>query len=141
MPTSRGNPATKPDQDGHFLIGQTYNILKSKPVERQIAWMRQFPDAPLIRYFSIGNSEALLVNSPQAFKDVLQTNCYSFIKPVIMQRVVGEIVGKGLLFAEGADHKRQRKLLAGMEFEYLGIEDFFPLINSLYYQAHFLSEM
>ena len=76
--------------------------------------MRQFPDAPLIRYLSLGNSEALLLNSSQAFKDVLQTHCYAFVKPTIMQRVVGEIVGKGLLFAEGEDHKKQRKLLTGM---------------------------
>jgi cytochrome P450 len=68
----------------------------------------------LIRYLSIGNAEALLVNSPQGFKDVLQTHCYSFVKPLVMQRVVGEIVGKGLLFAEGEDHKKQRRLLTGM---------------------------
>lgn len=62
---------------------------------------------------SVGNSEQLLVNSLEAHKEVLQTKCYSFFKPAFFARLVGEIVGKGLLFSEGDEHKKQRRLLAG----------------------------
>lgn len=55
-----------------------------------------------------------MVNNAQAQKAVLQTNCYSFIKPPYWERVVGEISGKGILFTEGDEHRKQRKLLIGM---------------------------
>jgi hypothetical protein len=44
---------------------------------------------------------------------VLQTSCYAFEKPQWLSRIVGEIAGTGLLFAEGDEHKKQRRLLAG----------------------------
>jgi cytochrome P450 len=76
--------------------------------------MRKWPDAPLIRYLSFANSEVVLINSLGAFKEVLQTKCYSFVKPDFFARLIGEIAGKGLLLAEGDEHRKQRKLLAGM---------------------------
>jgi cytochrome P450 len=81
--------------------------------------MRKFPDEPLIRYLSIANKEMILLNSPQAHKEVLQTHCYSFVKPSFHSRIVGDIAGRGLLFAEGNEHKTQRKLLVGMATELL----------------------
>lgn len=58
--------------------------------------------------------ETLLIHTPEAHKEVFQTYCYSFRKPEIQFRFVGEIIGRGLLFAEGAEHKRQRRILLGM---------------------------
>jgi hypothetical protein len=49
-----------------------------------LAWMRKWPDAPLIRYLSFGNSEVVLINSLAACKEVLQTRCYSFVKPAFL---------------------------------------------------------
>lgn len=76
--------------------------------------MLEYPDAPFIRYLTILNREVLMVNSPQSHKEVLQTKCYSFKKPAFYERVVGEIAGSGILFAEGEEHKRIRRLLTGL---------------------------
>ncbi|OCL03967.1 cytochrome P450 [Glonium stellatum] len=101
-------------KDGHFLLGQEYKLYKANgPHELQLSWMRQWPDAPFIRYLSIANKEILLVNSLQAHREVLQTKCYEFEKPEFFRRIIGEIVGVGLLFAEGEEHKKQRRLLNG----------------------------
>ena len=54
-----------------------------------------------------------MVNNARAHKEVLQTKCYSFIKPPYYKRFVGEIAGDGILFTEGEEHKKQRKLLIG----------------------------
>jgi hypothetical protein len=75
--------------------------------------MRQWPEAPFIRYVGFFGSEVLLVNSVAAHRGVLQTKAYSFVKPAFFEKLVGEIIGKGLLFSVGAEHKRQRRLLAG----------------------------
>jgi cytochrome P450 len=75
--------------------------------------MRTWPDAPLIRYFGWGNSDAVLINSLQAYKEVLHTQCYSFVRTTGFRRLIQDIIGVGLVFAEGEEHKRQRKVLGG----------------------------
>lgn len=75
--------------------------------------MKQWPDSPLIRFLDLANQEVVMLNSVKATKDVLQTNCYTFVKPAFLRRVLGEITGVGLLFSEGESHKRQRKILTG----------------------------
>lgn len=96
------------------LIGHALNQYRSNgPYELYLSWSMKWPDAPFIRYISFGNSEVLLVNSLKAHQEVLQTKCYSFVKPPFFARIVGEITGAGLVFAEGDEHKKQRRLLNG----------------------------
>ena len=101
------------EQGGLFLLGQTLNQARASPSQLEIAWMKEHPDAPFIRYLWLLNTEVLMVNNSQAQKEVLQTKCYSFKKPAYWERIVGEIAGKGILFMEGEEHKLQRKLLLG----------------------------
>ncbi|PGG99853.1 hypothetical protein AJ79_08405 [Helicocarpus griseus UAMH5409] len=75
--------------------------------------MRKYPNADLIRLFALGNSELILVNSLRAFREVTFTHEFAFAKPTFLKRLVGEMVGDGLFFAEGEGHRQQRKLLAG----------------------------
>ena len=70
----------------------------------------------MIRYFNIGNSDAVLVTSLAAHKEILHDKCYSFAKPAFFARLISDIVGYGIVFSEGEEHKRQRKVLGGMCF-------------------------
>lgn len=102
-------------KDHHPLIGQTLNQYRANgPYELYLAWSQKWPTVPFIRYISFGNTETLLVNSLRAHQEVLSTKCYSFVKPPFFARIVGEVTGMGLVFAEGDEHKKQRKLLNGM---------------------------
>jgi cytochrome P450 len=83
------------------------------PNEPFLSWMRAWPDADMIRYFSFGNSEAILVTGLDVFREILSSNSYSFIKPAVYEKLIRPIVGKGLVFAEGDEHKKQRRLMAG----------------------------
>ncbi|KAI0459940.1 cytochrome P450 3A5 [Xylaria acuta] len=101
-------------QRNNAILGQELNKFRAdSPIGLQLDWSRRWPDAPFIRYLSIAGKEALIVNSLAAHKAVLQTHVYDFVKPPFFARLVGEIAGTGLLFAEGEDHRRQRKLLTG----------------------------
>ncbi|KAI0897731.1 cytochrome P450 [Annulohypoxylon nitens] len=101
-------------KDHNLILGQEVKKFKAEsPVDVQLEWMRRWPDAPFIRYISFAGNEVLLVNSLAAHKAVLQTHVYDFVKPPFFSRLVGEITGVGLLFAEGEFHKRERRLLAG----------------------------
>ncbi|KAI1084355.1 cytochrome P450 [Whalleya microplaca] len=101
--------------DNHFFFGQAFNLIKAdSPPELYVKWMKQFPDAPVIRYLTFANTEVLVCNSLNSFKDVLQTNCYSFHKPDRWRRMMVEITGKGVLSLEDEEHRLHRKMLAGV---------------------------
>ncbi|GJC83275.1 cytochrome P450 monooxygenase FUM15 [Colletotrichum liriopes] len=74
--------------------------------------MKQWPEAPFVRYLSIGNSETLMVNSMAAFKEVQQAKAYSFRKSRLAARMFSPITGHGLMFSEGEERKKQRNQLA-----------------------------
>ncbi|KAI1641311.1 cytochrome P450 [Biscogniauxia mediterranea] len=102
-------------KDNHFFLGQAINFIKAKsPEELYVKWMREFPDAPVIRYLTFANNEVLVCNSLGSFKDVLQTHCYSFHKPDRWRKMMVEITGKGVLSLEGEEHRLHRKMLAGV---------------------------
>ncbi|KAJ9144138.1 Cytochrome P450 [Pleurostoma richardsiae] len=116
-------------KDHVFLLGQDVNQFRSGcPNEPYLAWMRTGPTAPLIRYFTFGNSEALLVTSLAAHREILQTKCYSFTKPKFFVKLIGDIVGLGLVFAAGEEHKKQRKAPSGL-FSYTNIKSYVPLFR------------
>ncbi|KAK0649244.1 cytochrome p450 monooxygenase [Cercophora newfieldiana] len=98
----------------HFLLGHMISqFFSGNPNEPYLSWVRQWPDAEMIRYFTFGNAEAILVTGLDAFRDVLSVKPYSFVKPELYKRFLGPVVGKGLVFAEGEEHKAHRKLMAG----------------------------
>ncbi|KAK3339637.1 cytochrome P450 [Lasiosphaeria hispida] len=100
--------------DHHFLIGQILNqFLSGNPNEPYLSWMRKWPDADMIRYFTFGNSEAILVTGLDVCREILSAKTYSFVKPAVHEKLLRPIVGKGLLFTEGEEHKAQRRLMAG----------------------------
>ncbi|KAK0716047.1 cytochrome P450 3A5 [Lasiosphaeris hirsuta] len=102
-------------KDNHPFFGQFIKILLNpSPIGLHLDWHAQWPRAPFIRYLGIGNQETLLINTQEAHKEILQTYCYSFKKPDALYRLVGEISGRGLLFTEGEEHKRQRKFISAL---------------------------
>ncbi|KAL7926178.1 cytochrome P450 [Trichoderma austrokoningii] len=101
-------------KDNQFLVGQGIRLLKAAgPNDLYLEWMRKWPDAPFIRHLSWGNSEVLLVNNLEAAREVLQVYAYSFVKPNFAKKLVGEMMGTGLLFGVGEQHRRLRRITAG----------------------------
>ncbi|KAK0702076.1 cytochrome P450 [Lasiosphaeria miniovina] len=116
-------------KDNFPFMGQGKKLLTaSSPIEDYVKWGNTWPDAPFIRHLTLGNMEVLLVNTPEAHREVLQTHCYSFRKPDILYRLVGEIIGRGLLFTEGEEHKKQRRILAGL-FSASSIKRMLPIFH------------
>ncbi|KAI0886959.1 cytochrome P450 [Annulohypoxylon maeteangense] len=105
----RGIPGPK---DNHFFIGQLLHLYRAAtPIDQYMSWSATWPESPFIRYPILANKEILLINTIEAHKQVLQTKCYDFVKPKFLERLLGEIVGTGLLFAENHEHKKQRRMI------------------------------
>ncbi|RYP81783.1 hypothetical protein DL769_001823 [Monosporascus sp. CRB-8-3] len=100
-------------QDNHIFFGQAINLVKAEtPTALYIKWMREHPDAPLIRYLTFGNGEVIVCNSPETFKEVLQAKCYSFRKSDFFRRFTKEFLGHGLVNMEGEAHRAHRKMIS-----------------------------
>jgi hypothetical protein len=51
------------------------------------------------------NTERVLIASPKALAEVLVTKNYEFVKPRFFRDNLGRLLGNGILFAEGDEHK------------------------------------
>ncbi|PUU84152.1 cytochrome P450 [Tuber borchii] len=102
-----------PGPSNHSLLMGNFSIIREmQSGAPEAIWMRTIPNSGLLRYLGIFNIEQIFPTTPEVLKEVLHTKSYSFIKPPLVARNIGSILGKkGLLFAEGEEHKVQRKLL------------------------------
>ncbi|CAK7229981.1 hypothetical protein SCUCBS95973_007418 [Sporothrix curviconia] len=104
-------------KDHHVFLGQLLNQFRAAdPEQPYTAWMQTWPNAPLIRYRETGvAAEGLLINSAAAYRDVMcAQHCYAYQRSAPFRRLIGDIIGVGLVFAEGEEHRRQRKALGGL---------------------------
>ena len=77
-----------------------------------MAYMRSVPNHGMIRYREFLNKECILLTSLEALREVLHTQSYTFVKPAYYRTGLGLVFGpRALPFAEGEEHKHQRKLL------------------------------
>ncbi|KIM23166.1 hypothetical protein M408DRAFT_28079 [Serendipita vermifera MAFF 305830] len=91
---------------GHFLFGYMGIIRNAVKGE----WHEEM----VKKYDHVINSSLwqnqLFTTDPKALSRIL-TNTDVYQKPNPERYALGQIVGKGVLYAEGADHKRQRRVL------------------------------
>ena len=82
------------------LMMASYDICKQE---------EYFCQAPVKNLLTAGshlfNKERVLLTSPKALAEVLTTNSYDFVKPNLLKEGIGRILGMGILFAEGDEHK------------------------------------
>lgn len=76
-----------------------------------LSWINTFPDADIIHVRGAFNVSRLLLVSPRALRDVLNTNTYDFEKPWGIRVFLARVIGFGLILSEGPEHKKQRKAL------------------------------
>ena len=75
-------------------------------------WMKEIPNDGLIRYLGIFNQERLLLTNSNGVRDVLVTNPYHFHKQRAQKVHLEPVLGKGLVFVEGENHRFHRKQMS-----------------------------
>jgi len=68
-------------------------------------------DEMLLRRRALG-IDTILVNDPEGIRHILTTNPDNYGRPMVFRRVSRPVTGEGLILAEGAEWRRQRRLLA-----------------------------
>ncbi|PVH73748.1 cytochrome P450 [Cadophora sp. DSE1049] len=89
-------------------------------------WLSSVPNNGLIRFRTLFNQERIFLTSTDALREVLVTNSYDFVKPEQASFTFRKVLGDGVLVAEGASHKRQRKILMPA-FAFRHIKDLYPV--------------
>ncbi|RMZ78058.1 hypothetical protein DV737_g4056, partial [Chaetothyriales sp. CBS 132003] len=79
--------------------------------KRPLEWVKKCPGADLINIRILGYGSTVLLVSPQAHRDVLNTYAADFEKPAAGRNYLSGLLGNGLILVEGPEHKRQRRLL------------------------------
>ena len=111
-----------PGEAGLFM-GHFRRLRKDPSGYPHREWMETIPNEGLIRYFMMVsndttplnvrkpnerlqfNSERVFITSPKLLGEVLTTNSYTFIKPPQLRYGLGQLLGIGILLAEGDEHK------------------------------------
>ncbi|KAL8703504.1 MAG: hypothetical protein Q9201_003314 [Fulgogasparrea decipioides] len=88
-------------------------------------WVDEIPNDGLIYYRFIFNADRVIVTSPKAIGEVLVAKSYDFVKPTFLRGGIAQILGVGVLLAEGDEHKQQRKNLMPA-FAFRHVQNLYP---------------
>jgi hypothetical protein len=69
------------------------------------AFLKEVPNDGIITYYHLLNLERVLLASPKALAEVLSHKSYEFIKPYQFRHGIGRLLGIGILFSEGDEHR------------------------------------
>ncbi|KZT22892.1 cytochrome P450 [Neolentinus lepideus HHB14362 ss-1] len=73
----------------------------------QERWLREY--GPVVRFTGVLNSNRVLTLDPRALHHVLTSPIYE--KPADARKHLGRIIGPGVLVVEGAEHRKQRRVM------------------------------
>ncbi|KAF2167943.1 hypothetical protein M409DRAFT_65982 [Zasmidium cellare ATCC 36951] len=109
-----------------FPWAHASEILENRNGPAYRKWMTTVPNGGMMRLRVLFNQERLLLTSPEAMKEVLVQKTYEFHKPSQPTFLFRQLLGNGILVAEGAEHKEQRKALLPA-FSFRHIKELYPL--------------
>ncbi|KAK0505319.1 cytochrome P450 [Armillaria luteobubalina] len=92
-----------------WVYGNLPELFKGQAGEMDFKWQSQYGDVVRIRA-ALGE-DRLLISDPKALQYIYQTSGYKFIRPPGRKELSRLFNGTGILFVEGEDHKRHRKVL------------------------------
>ncbi|KAK4495702.1 hypothetical protein PRZ48_012970 [Zasmidium cellare] len=109
-----------------FPWAHAAEILEGRNGPAYRKWMTTVPNEGIIRLRVLFNQERLFLTSPEAMKEVLVQKTYEFAKPSQPSFLFRQLLGNGILVAEGGEHKEQRKALLPA-FSFRHIKELYPL--------------
>ncbi|KAH9030859.1 cytochrome P450 [Lactarius deliciosus] len=95
-------------KEAHWLSGDFVDVQEPDSSRLQEEWVRTY--GHVLRYHSHFGTLRLLTIDPVAVAYILQ-NSETFQKSDFVRFSLGTFTGRGLLFVEGAQHRKQRKVM------------------------------
>ncbi|KIO34087.1 hypothetical protein M407DRAFT_17000 [Tulasnella calospora MUT 4182] len=97
-----------PESYGSIIWGNMAEVVKAPPLALHEEWFDKYGHT--ITFRGLFLAPRLSTKDPKALAHIIN-HCYEYPKPSEMRSMLSSIFGKGVLFAEGDDHRRQRKIM------------------------------
>ncbi|RIA97843.1 cytochrome P450 [Glomus cerebriforme] len=117
----------------NFFFGNVKKLFTEE--NTQLDWIKQYGN--IVKYHSWLNQPALLVADPKIIQEITLNHVYDYIKPPHMVADGVALAGRGLVFSEGDDHKRQRKMM-NPAFTHNNVKEMVPTFTRV---AHTLKDL
>ncbi|KAJ8585149.1 cytochrome P450 [Rhizopogon salebrosus TDB-379] len=99
-------PGPKP---ASFLMGNMKELYQGQAAEADFKWQARY--GGVVRFKALCGEDQLMISDPAALHHIFVKTGYRFPKPEDRNVLAKLINGKGILWAEGDVHKRQRKVM------------------------------
>lgn len=114
----------------HWFWGSLQKIIDAPPMAQHALWAKEYGST--FRYSTIFNLQRFYTEDTTALAYIL-SHSDLFQKPSQTRKGLADMLGNGLLVAEGHDHKRQRKVL-NSSFSPAAVRDMVPIFFEKGYQ-------
>ncbi|KIJ51269.1 hypothetical protein M422DRAFT_158615 [Sphaerobolus stellatus SS14] len=116
-----------------WLWGSEWEMYNSAPGQKYLEWYKSF--GRIVKFKGVLGSAFLSLADPQAIRHVLgPQHCYDFPKPDGERQFFLTLLGKGMIWAEGEAHQRQRRILAPA-FSLAALRDLSPIFFDSAYKT------
>ncbi|CAB4383836.1 unnamed protein product [Rhizophagus irregularis] len=95
-----------PSSENPFYGNLRTFLLEENP---DLKWIQKYVN--IVKYHGLFNQPTLVIADTKLIQEITLNHVYDYIKPPKMLADGIAIAGRGLVFAEGEDHKRQRKMM------------------------------
>ncbi|KAF5364508.1 hypothetical protein D9757_011972 [Collybiopsis confluens] len=92
-----------------FLLGSMTDLMRNEAGSIDMSWTKTYGD--VVKFKGPFGADRLLISDPKALQHILQTSGYRWQKSSQRRELSRIITGRGLLWADGDDHRRQRKIM------------------------------
>ncbi|KAF8511881.1 cytochrome P450 [Hysterangium stoloniferum] len=110
-----------------WLVGNLPALQRSREAgDAEFAWTKEFGNTMAIK--GVMGREILMTGDPKALQYILNTSGYNFPKTKSGRVLLELLTGNGIIWAEGAQHARQRKMM-NPAFSFGALRIFLPLFR------------
>ncbi|OAX38351.1 cytochrome P450 [Rhizopogon vinicolor AM-OR11-026] len=92
-----------------FFMGNTKELYQGQAAEADFKWQAQYGN--VVRFKSTLGEDQLMISDPAALQYIFVKSSYRFPKPHDRRAISKLLNGTGIVWADGEDHKRHRKVL------------------------------
>jgi cytochrome P450 len=110
VPT-RSEPIVPPAPKVHDKDLAAWRVVRDFPRDTLSTWPDYAFDVPINRRRIFG-IDGVLINDPEGVRHVMATAARKYARPVAFVRIFRPLAGNGLILAEGAEWRAQRRMLA-----------------------------
>ncbi|KZT54811.1 cytochrome P450 [Calocera cornea HHB12733] len=93
-----------------WILGNQPDVVLSQAGEANARWKTQY--GAVYKYFGCFGDEYLVLNDANAVQHVLKGQTTSYLLDKSLREFLRLVTGEGLIWADGTDHARQRRLLS-----------------------------